>query len=137
MKKLLIIMLASILLTGCSQVESEKETTEKETLETVMKSDIFGSDFFEDITELSLVFKDKVITEREDILEILYILQNVKPVLADESIYERYGTSSLEVTYSDGRKIYVWFSSELIGYNEKTYVFNEGDFIKIMNMFQE
>lgn len=117
-------------------------TTEVLELEKVEKnktnrSKIFEETFFENVVSVSMLYRDKILTDQEEINQILKILESVENKKSEEKIEDVYGSFGLEFTYENGDKKRVAFTGNLINYNGVTYVFNEESYNTINNLFSE
>lgn len=82
-----------------------------------------------------MLSRDKVLTDQEEINQILKTLESVENKKSEEKIEDVYGSFGLEFTYENGDKKKVAFTGNLINYNGVTYVFNEESYNTINNLF--
>lgn len=101
------------------------------------RSKIFEETFFENVVSVSMLYRDKILTDQEEINQILKILESVENKKSEEKIEDVYGSFGLEFTYENGDKKRVAFTGNLINYNGVTYVFNEESYNTINNLFSE
>ncbi len=101
------------------------------------RSKIFEETFFENVVSVSMLYRDKILTDQEEINQILKTLESVENKKSEEKIEDVYGSFGLEFTYENGDKKKVAFTGNLINYNGVTYVFNEESYNTINNLFSE